>query len=67
MGKKGCCWQDMYVIAWVGVKFGINFTSCSENGSKLHEASQVRFVILTMSEIYPKITHAITFCYFYSF
>ena len=25
----------VYVIAWLGVKFGINFMSCSENGSKI--------------------------------
>ena len=38
----------MYVIAKEGVKFGINFMSCSENGEFA--------VIATMSGIYTKIS-----------
>ena len=33
MGKYHCC-----ILAQVGVKFGIKFTSCSENGNKMAEA-----------------------------
>ena len=35
-------------IAWAGVKIGINFTSCSENGNFV--------VIATISGLYPKIS-----------
>ena len=38
----------VYVIAREGVKFGINFTSCSENSNFA--------VIATTSGIYPKIS-----------
>ena len=27
--------EVVYVVAWEGVKFGINFTSCSENGKEI--------------------------------
>ena len=36
------------VIPWAGVKFGINFMSCSENGNFA--------VLTTTSAIYPKIS-----------
>ena len=46
------------VIAWEGVKFGINFTSCSENGNKIARGiAECYFaVIATTSGIYPKIS-----------
>ena len=52
--KKRC----EYVIAWVGVKFGINFTSCSENSNEIARGAAERHfaVIATMSGIYPKIS-----------
>ena len=43
----------VYVIAREGVKFGINFTSCSENGN---ETEGYFAVIATTSGIYPKIS-----------
>ena len=47
----------VYVIAREGVKFGINFTSCSEHGNEIARgAAECYFaVIATMSGIYPKI------------
>ena len=49
--------EVVYVVAWEGVKFGINCTSCSENGSEIARgAAECYFaVIATMSGIYPKI------------
>ena len=46
----------VYVIAREGVKFGINFTSCSENGNEITRgAAECYFaVIATTSGIYPK-------------
>ena len=46
----------VYVIAWEGVKFGINFMSCSENGNEIARgAAECYFaVIATTSGIYPK-------------
>ena len=48
----------VYVIAQEGVKFGINFTSCSENGNEIARgAAECYFaVIATTSGIYPKIS-----------
>ena len=48
----------VYVIAWEGVKFGINFTSCSENGNEIARgATECYFaVIATTRGIYPKIS-----------
>ena len=48
----------VYVIARVGVKFGINFTSYRENGSEITRgAAECNFTILaTTSGIYPKIS-----------
>ena len=47
-----------YVIARAGVKFEINFTSCSENGNEIAQvAAECNFaVIATTSGIYPKIS-----------
>ena len=47
-----------YVIAREGVKFGINFTSCSENGNEIAQgAAECYFaVIASTSGIYPKIS-----------
>ena len=49
--------EVVYVVAWEGVKFGINFTSCSENGNEIARgAAECYFaVIATTSGIYPKI------------
>ena len=46
----------VYVIAWEGVKFGINFTSCNENGNEIARgAAECYFAIIaTTSGIYPK-------------
>ena len=43
-------------VAWEGVKFGINFTTCSENGNEIARgAAECYFaVIATTSGIYPK-------------
>ena len=38
----------VYVIAWERMKFGIHFTSCSENGNF--------FIIATTIGIYPKLS-----------
>ena len=48
----------VYVIAREGVKFGLNFTSCSENGNEIaRRRSRVLFCRLTtMSGIYPIIS-----------
>ena len=47
----------VYVIAWEGVKFGINFTSCSENSNEIARgAAECYVVIATTSGIYPKIS-----------
>ena len=48
----------VYVIAREGVKFGINFTSCSDNGNEiaLGTAECYFAVIATTSGIYPKIS-----------
>ena len=48
----------VYVIALEGVKSGINFTSCSENGNQIARgAAECYFaVIATTSGIYPKIS-----------
>ena len=49
---------NVYVIAWEGVKFGINFTSCSENSNEIAQgAAECYFAnIDTTSGIYPKIS-----------
>ena len=46
------------VIAQEGVKFGINFTSCSENGNEIERGTAECYfaVIATTSGIYPKIS-----------
>ena len=54
------------MIAWLGVKFGINFTRCSENGSKLHSASPRAILLpfsLQLMKFIPNFTpsHAITY------
>ena len=48
----------VYVIAREGVKFGINFTSCSENDKDIARgAAKCYFAIIaTTSGIYPKIS-----------
>ena len=48
----------VYVIAREGVKFGINFTSCSKNGNEIARgiAEYYFAVIATTSGIYPKIS-----------
>ena len=48
----------VYVTAREGVKFGINFTSCSENGNEIARgAAECYFAIFaTMSGIYSKIS-----------
>ena len=48
----------VYVIARKGVKFGINFTSCSKNGNEIARGiAECYFaVIVTTSGIYPKIS-----------
>ena len=48
----------VYVIAREGVKFGINFTSCSKNGNEISRGiAECYFaVIVTTSGIYPKIS-----------
>ena len=48
----------VYVIAWEGVKFGINFTSCSENGNEIARGvAECYFAVIpTTSVIYPKIS-----------
>ena len=47
-----------YNIVWAGVKFGINFTSCSENGSEIAQgtAKYNLTILATMSGIYSKIS-----------
>ena len=47
----------IFLVAQEGVKFGINFTSCSENGNEIARgAAECYFaVITTTSGIYPKI------------
>ena len=49
--------EVVYVVAWEGVKFGINFMSCSENGNEIARgAAECYFaVIATMSGIDSKI------------
>ena len=46
------------VIAQVGVKFGMNFRSCSENGNEITRGAAEcnSAVIATVSGIYPKIS-----------
>ena len=48
----------VYVIAWEGVKFGIKFMSCSENGKEIARgAAECYFAIIaTTNGIYPKIS-----------
>ena len=48
----------VYVIAWEGVKFGVNFTSCSKNGNEIARgAAECYFAIIaTTSGIYPNIS-----------
>ena len=47
----------VYVIAWAGVKFGINFTSCSENGYEIAQGTaKCNLAVVATSEIYPKIS-----------
>ena len=48
----------VYVIAREGVKFGINFSSCSQNGNKIARgAAECYFAVIdTLSGIYPKIS-----------
>ena len=54
--------MHVYAIAWVVVKFGINFTICIRNGNKFAQGAaegnfEGNFAILaTMSGIYPKIS-----------
>ena len=50
--------EYVYVIAREGVKFGINFTSCSKNGNEIARgAAECYFaVIATRSGIYPIIS-----------
>ena len=49
--------EVVYVVAWEGVKFGINFTSCIENGNEIARGTAECYfaVIATTSGIYPKI------------
>ena len=49
--------EVVYVVAWEGVKFGINFTSCSEDGNEIARGAAEWYfaVIATTSGIYPKI------------
>ena len=54
-------WQKtglVYVIAREGVKFGINFTSCSENDTEIARVAAESYfaIIATTSGIYPKIS-----------
>ena len=48
----------VYIIAREGVKFGINFTSCSENGNEIARgAAECYFVVIAKtSGIYHKIS-----------
>ena len=47
----------VYVIAREGVKFGINFTSCSENNNEIARgATKCYFAVIDTSGIYPKIS-----------
>ena len=48
----------VYVIAWEGVKFGINFMTCSKNGNEISQGvAECYFaVIATTNGIYPKIS-----------
>ena len=48
----------VFVIAREGVNFGINFTSCSENGNEIARGVAKCYfaVIATTSGIYPKIS-----------
>ena len=43
MGRGGGGARFVYVIAQAGMKFGINFTSCRENGNEMHKMN-VNFV-----------------------
>ena len=47
-----------YVITWAGVKFEINFTSCSENSNEIARgATEFNFAfIVVKSGIFPKIS-----------
>ena len=48
---------SIHVIAWAGVKLGINFTSCSENVSEIARgAADCNFAIFATSGIYSKIS-----------
>ena len=40
------------VIAWEGVKFGINFTSCSENGNKIARGIAECYFAIIASDAY---------------
>ena len=48
----------VYVIAREGVKFGLNFMSCSENGNEIARgAAECYFAVIAMtSGIYPKVS-----------
>ena len=48
----------VYIIARAGVKIGINFTSCGENGNEFARGvAECNFAIsVTTSGIYPKIS-----------
>ena len=47
----------VYVIAREGVKFRINFTSCSENSNEIARgAAECYFAVIATSGIYPKIS-----------
>ena len=40
----------VYVVARAGVKFGINFTSCSENGNEISQgAAKCNFAVIATS------------------
>ena len=54
--KEAICSRFVYVIAWEGVKFGINFTSYSGNGNEnARGVAECYFAVFATSEIYPKI------------
>ena len=47
----------VYVIARAGVKFGIDFTSCSGNGNEIARGvAECYFAVIATSGIYPKIS-----------
>ena len=48
----------VYLIAWEGVKLGINFTSCRENGSEIarRAAGCDLLSLLLRVELLPKIS-----------